>query len=185
MRACLALALAVSVIGPSAAAQIMTPSEAAVRYEEAQHQGDLQARFKERLADAKTAYDHGDFARARELFQDPADQGVPIAQYSLALMSEKGQGGPKDEHAAANWLTKAAGGGFPPAEFSLGAAYLAGRGVPRDDKEAVRWLRAAADAGVPQAQYDLGVLYEAGRGVPKDEKAAAEWYQKAAAGGVK
>ena len=114
-----------------------------------------------------------DYAKAAELFQKAANQGLPDAQYNLGALYERGLGVPKDAVRAVTWYRFAANQNHAAAELSLGLAYANGAGVTRDYKEAARWFRSAAVQGVVTAQYDLGALYADGRGV---EQSATEAY---------
>lgn len=59
-------------------------------------------------------------AAARDNLLEPADKGNQFAQYTLGLMLQSGEGGPKREAAARRWLDRAAGG--PDADLSARAA---------------------------------------------------------------
>jgi TPR repeat protein len=57
---------------------------------------------------------------ARENLLEPADKGNQFAQYTLGIMLQSGEGGPKREAAARRWLDRAASG--PDADLSARAA---------------------------------------------------------------
>jgi TPR repeat protein len=82
--------------------------------------GDLDGQFLlglcylEGLATAK------DPTAARENLLEPADKGNQFAQYTLGIMLQSGEGGPKREAAARRWLDRAASG--PNADLSARAA---------------------------------------------------------------
>jgi TPR repeat protein len=135
--------------------------------------------FTTAIDEARVAQDRGDYEAARRLWRRLADSDVPVAQFSLGMLCERGQGALPDDAQAVKWFRKSADLGFGPAELSLGMMYLSGRGIGQDDREGARWVRLAADQGLPPAEFNLGVLYENGRGVRRDAAAAAAWYRKA------
>eukprot|EP00808_Paulinella_micropora_P007648 g59634.t1 len=103
-----------------------------------------------------------------------------LAQNSLAVCYEDGQGVQKDEQKAVEWYQMAAEAGNADAQFNLALCYQNGEGVQKDDQKAARSYQKAAEAGNALAQFNLAVFYEDGQRVQKDEQKAAEWYQKAA-----
>jgi TPR repeat protein len=132
------------------------------------------------IADARAAFDRGDYATALPMWHDLAAQGNAEAQYFLGSMYGTGRGVSKDYAEAARWIRQAADQGFAPAQYDLGIMYRDGVGVAKDDAETMRWYRKAADQGFAAAQHNLGVRYEGGVGITKDEAEAARWYRKAA-----
>jgi TPR repeat protein len=117
-----------------------------------------------------------------QLNQSKANQGDANAQFTLALLYEKGAGTPQDTRYAIYWYTKAAEQGHVNAQYYLGKLYMYGYGeeVRQNPKLAVYWLTKASEQGLFQAQYVLGHLYEWGDGGPQDYKQAFYWYTKAA-----
>jgi TPR repeat protein len=57
---------------------------------------------------------------ARDNLLEPADKGNQFAQFTLGIMMQNGEGGPKREAAARRWLDRAAGG--PDAKLAARAA---------------------------------------------------------------
>ncbi len=112
-----------------------------------------------------------------------AEMGNAEAQGNLGWMYFHGEGVPKDEAKAAEWLQKAAVQGDAVAQVNLGRAYASGKGVPKDAAKAVEWWQKAAVQGHAEAQVHLGRAYSSGEGVPQDEAKAVEWWQKAAVQG--
>ena len=110
------------------------------------------------LADAKAAFDRGDYATAEKLWRPAAEGGNASAQASLGEMYETGRGVAKDEAEAVKWYRKAAEQGFATAQTDLGVMYRDGRGVAKDDAEAERWFRKAADQGETKAQTVLSSI---------------------------
>jgi TPR repeat protein len=72
-----------------------------------------------------------------------AEQGLAIAQVTLAAEYELGVGVPKDAAVAAYWDQKAADQGNPSAELSLARLYAEGSGVTQDRVAAYKWLTLA------------------------------------------
>lgn len=132
------------------------------------------------LSDAQAAYDAGDFPKAASLFRPAAEQGNPIAQYSLGLLYENGQGVPQDNRLAGEWYRKAADQGHPDAQNNLASFHISGLGVPVNVEVGVNWLRKAAQQGHAGAQYNLGIMYTLGQGIPKNFPQAETWLRLAA-----
>ena len=112
-----------------------------------------------------------------------AAAGNAVAQVSLGLAYDLGEGVPEDEDEAVQWYRLAAAQGDVDAQMSLGAVYWHGQGVPKDQAEGVKWYRLAAAQGNARAQYFLGVAYRHGEGVPQDKAEGVKWYRLAAAQG--
>jgi TPR repeat protein len=111
-----------------------------------------------------------------------ADGGDPIAQYTLALMYQRGEAGaPRDPIEAAKWMSRSAEKGYAAAQAQLGFYYANAVGVTRDDEEAVRWFKLAVKQGHAQAQASLANFHSRGAGgLPRDLNEAARLYKLAA-----
>ena len=129
------------------------------------------------------AYERGDYAAARSLYDTAARAGDRLAQYNLAMMLVRGEGGPADTVAGVQWLTKSAEAGMAQAQYNLGLLYESGVGVPRSLTTATLWWEKAAEQDHADAQVQLATQYFLGRGAPKDWKLAARWYEAAAENG--
>ncbi|BDV33208.1 SEL1-like repeat protein [Methylocystis iwaonis] len=115
-----------------------------------------------------------------------AQQGLPAAQYELAVRYADGRGVARDAKAAAEWFEKAASQGLVPAQYRLGSFYEKGVGVERDYGRARKYYLSAAEAGNARAMHNLAVLLaEGGDGGKPDYPAASEWFRKAAEYGVR
>lgn len=121
-----------------------------------------------------------DFAKAAAWYCKAAEQGHAMAQLSIGIAYNQGQGVPQDYAQAAFWWRKAAEQGIGQAQSNLGVLYFNGQGVPQDNAQAAFWYRKAADQCDADAQHNLGLLYYAGKGVPLDHAQAAAWLRKAA-----
>jgi hypothetical protein len=125
-----------------------------------------------------------DEARAVQLYQAAADQGLAAAQRNLGAMYAYGEGVAKDEARAAELYQAAADQGDADAQCALGLMYANGRGVAKDEARAVELFQAAADQGHAGAQFELGVVYEEGScGEERDFSRAMKLFQRAAAQG--
>lgn len=129
------------------------------------------------------AYEAKDYASALKEWSPLALNGNANAQYRLGIMFAHGEGIPKDEKKATEWLLKAANQRHAAAQNSLGFMYANGRGVPKNQKRAAEWYRQAAVQGNADAQYNLGTMYLDGQGVLKNQSLADEWFRKAAKSG--
>jgi hypothetical protein len=87
----------------------------------------------------------------------------------------KGQGVPKDDASAVEWLRKSADAGNAYARTYMGAINRRGEIVPRNYQEAMRWYLLAAKQNFKNAQYSIALMYYQGWGVNKDVKQAHVW----------
>jgi localization factor PodJL len=110
-----------------------------------------------------------------------AELGHAPAQFYLARLYEKGEGGLKVDLAASRrWTERAAEGGDPRAMHNVGMAYINGAGGPKNSTTAAQWFRRAADLGLVDSQFNLAALYEKGLGVSQNPAEAYKWYLIAA-----
>lgn len=120
------------------------------------------------------------YAEAANAIGMSASQGLPIAQYRLSKLHEKGLGLPRDLAAARQWTEKAAEGGNVAAMHDLAVYYADGEGGPQSYARAAEWFRKASEYGVLDSQYNLGVLYRQGLGLTADPAEALFWFSVAA-----
>jgi uncharacterized protein len=132
------------------------------------------------LREAMKEYGLNHYKAAIKQLQPLADKGDVIAQHTLGIMNENGQGMPKNQSKAASWYSKAAEQGYADAQLKLGLMYEAGSGLARNDSKAAFWYRRAAVQGNPAAQNNLGMMYLKGKGISQDFNMAAKWFEKAA-----
>src|SRR5689334_6842286 len=85
----------------------------------------------------------GQSARVRGL-QTAAASGDMLAQFSLGLAYEYGNGVERDISQAAEWYRRAADRGLPEAQNNYGRLLMMGLGVTENDAEAMKWFRRAA-----------------------------------------
>ena len=116
----------------------------------------------------------GENGEARALLTKSAAAGSVAAMSDLAVMLEKGEGGPADLPRAVALFDQAAAAGNVPAMRNVAIEFESGAGRPADAAQAAQWYRKAADTGDPQAMGFLAVLYLQGTGVPKDASQARQ-----------
>jgi len=132
------------------------------------------------FADARAAFELGDYQTAYAEFLRLAQTGDSNAETALGILYDDGHGIPKDQSVAAMWYRKAAEKGNPQAQLNLGIHYEQGQGVEQDYAVAFGWYRKAAEQGYAPAQVALGTLYYRGRGVAQEKRQANAWFQRAA-----
>ena len=94
---------------------------------------------------------------AVRLLHMAALNGVPEAQYYLALLYMSGDGDIKQDFLVSySWARRAAEKGFTPAISFIGYCYLSGTGVVNSLKESISWYNRAVEMGDPAAAYALG-----------------------------
>ncbi len=115
-----------------------------------------------------------------EALKQLAERGNPDAQFEMGIRFLGGEGMPKDEKKAAEWLLKAADQQNLPAMNALGTLSEEGVGVNKDPKKAFEWYEKAAKYGFPLAQQNLAECYDLGKGVEKNEQEGLKWLLRAA-----
>ena len=121
----------------------------------------------------------GDLAAGADYIRRSAQKGLPIAQYALAKLHEKGTGVPKDLALAREWTEKAAKAGNVKAMHDLAVFMAEGDGGEQTFAGAVEWFRKGAEYGVVDSQYNLGILYEQGLGISPNLAEALFWFEVA------
>lgn len=85
----------------------------------------------------------GQPARAYVFYRLAAAEGMPDAEFNVAVMNDSGTGVARDWAQAALWYARAASHGFTRASYDLGELALAGDGIPRNPELARTWFTAA------------------------------------------
>jgi len=125
------------------------------------------------------AYDAGDYAKARRIWQPLAEKGDVQAQRGMGKLYEKGRGVERDFAAAIKWYRPAAEKGDAESQYRLSVGYGYGLGIQQDEAKAMEWLRKAAENGQKRAQRSLAKGYEDGlHGLPRDPDKAKYWYDR-------
>jgi uncharacterized protein len=142
------------------------------------------ARAQPAVDAAVAAYQRGDLVQARAAFTRLAAQGVPAADYNLAVMHLRRELPRASPREALRLMTRAAEAGFVTAMVGMAELHEKGlAGLAMDLPRAVQWQRRAAEAGSVDAQVELATAFYLGRGTERDFAAAAHWYRRAAQGG--
>jgi TPR repeat protein len=108
--------------------------------------------------------------------QEDAENGIPEAQYNLALIYDKGTGVPQSYEKSFEWFLKAANSGFDSGQFALGYMYLHGHGRDKNIVEAEKWFLKAALQGHARSQFTLGLIYDVGEGVDRSVGKSYFWH---------
>jgi TPR repeat protein len=133
---------------------------------------------------AVAAYRRGDLTQARSAFLQLSAQGVPAADYNLAVMHLQREMPAASDAEALRLMTRAAEAGFVTAMVGLAELHeLGGAGLKVDLMQSVLWSRRAAEAGSVDAQVAMGTAHFLGRGAAKDVSLAARWFRLAAQAG--
>lgn len=114
---------------------------------------------------------------AARWFFKSAQQGFPLAEYELGIISFLGNGIEKDYVVAEQYLLKAAQYGISFAKLALGQLY----NDQREFIKAKRWLLEVQH--FPEALYEIAVMVARGAGFEQNPQEAHNWFQKAADGG--
>ena len=108
--------------------------------------------------------------------QKDAQNGIPEAQYNLALIYDKGTGVPQSYEKSFEWFLKSANSGFDSGQFALGYMYLHGHGRDKNIVEAEKWFLKAALQGHARSQFTLGLIYDVGEGVDRSVGKSYFWH---------
>ena len=116
----------------------------------------------------------------REMYENLAQQGDPVAQHNLAYCYLRGEGVKQDESLGVYWFYLATEQGFAPAQCNLGICYKNGDGgLTQDDERAAQLYQQAAEQGHLYACILLSFCFEHGVGVTQNSEAAHFWYEHA------
>lgn len=125
----------------------------------------------------------GRFQSGAQWLEKSAKQGLPIAQYDLAVLHENGTGTTRDPAQARYWHKAAARGGNVEAMFDFASYNANGHGGEANLLVAAEWFRKAAEFGHADSQYNLAQLYLQGNGVSPSYEEALYWFGLAALSG--
>lgn len=120
--------------------------------------------------------------KAAEKLRLSAENGDPLAQYTLGSMYEQGTGVQRDNKTAAEWYRKAAEQGEINSQINLGVMYAEGTGVKQDSVQAYKWLNLAAASGNKTAikNRDLLASVMTDEEIKEAQRLAQEWPDKRA-----
>ncbi|MFZ1991748.1 MAG: peptidoglycan-binding protein [Alphaproteobacteria bacterium] len=98
--------------------------------------------------------------QALNSMRQAADKNLAVAQHTLGVWYEQGDGVDKDIAKAREWYEKAANNGDYQAMHNLGYFAAQGLGGLTADKTlAVKWFKSAADRGLVASQVNLAIVY--------------------------
>jgi TPR repeat protein len=121
-----------------------------------------------------------DKAKAAQLWEQAAEQGIADAQFNLGSCYAAGDGVEVDMTKAAQLWEQAAEQGLAQAQYMLGKCYAAGEGVEMDKAKAAQLWGQAAERGLACAQVSVGACYNLGQGVAVDKAKAVQLFRQAA-----
>ncbi len=104
------------------------------------------------------AYKDKDYKIAFEIWHKLAEEGDPIAQNSLGVLFQKGQGVDQNFTLSYDWFKKSAEKGYTPAQVSLGYIYDQGMGIKQNKINAYMWWKIASLHGDSDAKTLLQIL---------------------------
>lgn len=136
-----------------------------------------------RVQQALQAHEAGRLDEARIAFESLSREGLPLADYNLAVMQLNDEVPGASLGEALRLMTRAAEGGFVTAMLDLATLHDDNQRLPRNLAVANRWFERAAEAGSVDAQVAIATAHFLGRGTPRDPARAAHWYREAAKGG--
>ena len=103
-----------------------------------------------------------DYAKARQLYEKAAAQGLAESYFNLGIMYAYGKGVRRDYAKARKLYEKAAVQGVAPAQYNLGLMYYNGQGGPQNRRTAKKWFGKACDNRDPAGCDKYRKLKEAG-----------------------
>ncbi len=137
--------------------------------------------------DALSAYEAGEYVRARRLLEPLARAGDARAQFKLGVLYSEGWGVEQNLDRAIYWYRRSAEAGLPKAQYNLAHVHLtrimSGRYTEEDVEQALHWFEKAAATGMARATSALGGMYWGGFGVKEDPVRARSYFESAAAMG--
>jgi len=144
--------------------------------------GDAEAQAELGQIYANAEYVARDYDLAEHWLRLAAEQGLPKAQYELAVLlpvipSRQN----RDNSESIFWLNSAVLKGYPKAYGELGSIYESGRGVPPDQAHALQLYREGAKQNDAASHYHLGEMYLSGELVQHDERIALNYFNAAVA----
>ncbi|MFC7049230.1 SPOR domain-containing protein [Emcibacter nanhaiensis] len=137
------------------------------------------------VSDGVSAYEAGDYVRAREEWLPYAALGNPNALYNLGQLYRMGRGVERDYKKAEEYYLRAAEKGHVGAQRNLGTLHYFGRLGKVDMEQAYKWLYRAAGNGDARSQYIVGTMYYNGQHVAKNETDAYAWIHLSAEQGIR
>jgi TPR repeat protein len=123
---------------------------------------------------ARILWANGDAHHPIALLEQPANDGIPIAQYLLGVYLRFKN---RDLAGSEKWLSRAADAGHPIAQEYLAGLLQFGRaGFPKDEERAFRLYLAAARQGLIHSQMNVGMMLCTGTGVAVNREQGKVWF---------
>ena len=135
-------------------------------------------------ADARAAYDKGDFPAAVAGYKALAEAGDPRAETALAMMYFRGEGLKPNLHLVESLLQSAAGRGHGPAALTLARFHLSGGLGLADPEKAQELFETALAKGEVGAAHFLSLMHYRGVAGRRDLEQSAKYARLAAEAGL-
>jgi len=110
------------------------------------------------IADANTAYEKKDYAKAIQKYKAAGIKGNAYAQTMVGSMYDLGKGVVQNDTEAVKWYKLAAAQGQAYAQSDLGVKYVKGQGIVQDYLRAHMWMNLAAVGGDARAVNNRGII---------------------------
>jgi TPR repeat protein len=120
------------------------------------------------------------YAEAAALFRVAAEENVPQALHSLALLYEYGLGVEQNFEEARSLYAQAVEQHHVESMYNLAMMYAQGRGMPQDFPRARTLLEGAAQTNHAPSIYYIGVFKTYGYGCQVEYNQAINWFERAA-----
>ena len=135
---------------------------------------------QEDFAAGDAAYKLGNYGNAAPFYRKAADQGHALAQFSIGLMYDIGQGVQQDYTQALSWYIKAAERGNAKAQNNLGFMYSEGKGVTQNYITAHMWFNISGMRGYQDGKKNRTFVEKLMNPsqIAEAQQQAAEWINK-------
>lgn len=127
-------------------------------------------------------YKAGKTEEAISLFMVKAYEGVPTAQYNLAVIYSKHKGNDLYQKEVEFWLKQSAESGDSDAQFNFAMLNYNNQDDESRLENTVKWLTRSAKNNNLKAQYNLGYLAFSNLEISISRQKGVDWLQKAAIG---
>jgi TPR repeat protein len=106
--------------------------------------------------------------------------GYSIAQNTVGLCYDHGNGVTKDTTKAFSWFSKAADAGYPPSLHNIAHCLRNGDGCTKSLPKAIEYYERAVAINYVDSMVNLGLIYQdaADEGVPKNQRKAVELFRR-------
>ena len=140
---------------------------------------EAETKFEASMNDAFTAFQNGEYTKAKEIWLLHSRNGNAQASYNIGTLYSNGYGVGLSETEAFPWYKKAAEAGYVNAQVALAKRYKKGQGTVNDETLARKWYQTAAQSGHFNSYVKLGEMdFASGQ-----EQSALNHYLRAANGG--